>query len=59
MNNIKIIEGTAESIEAELKEYDTYEMVSFQFTHRRLVYNDDGTISNREHSFYVAVLEKI
>ena len=59
MNNIKIIEGTAESIEAELKEYDTYEMVSFQFTHRSLVYNTNNTISDRKHSFYVAVLEQI
>ena len=59
MNDIKIIEGTAKSIEAELKEYRDYEIVSFQFTHRSLVYITDTTISDSELPFYVAVLEQI
>ena len=59
MNNIKIIEGTAESIEAELKEYRNYEIVSFQFTHRSLMYITDTTVSDSKYPFYVAVLEQI
>lgn len=56
---IKIIEGTAERIEAQAAKLEGYTLESLQFTHRSLIYTGNGgSISDRKHSFYVAVFNK-
>jgi len=59
MKNVKIVEGTAEYIEAVLEEEESnYYLDSLQFIHRSLMMHE-GRASEQRTAFYAAVLRKV
>lgn len=55
MSIIKIVEGTAAEIETAASLLDDYDMESFEYLYHNSI---SGRVSNKEHSFYVAVFRK-